>query len=190
MITKELLRKQIIVYENNNNRIKFIAELSTHISNINRALKNLKLDIKADFVWVEQVGIIIVTDKIVSSLDLQTVENYIKNTNQIKADNVKSLHLLQSKSCLKIIEIPYLMENTNTPLFLNVVKSIIKSNHIFNNITIVSRPKVIKVLLRLDMGIIWLDIWNIQSSSRVKGLINRYFNFRSYIAMIWGQIWT
>ena len=50
MITKELLRKQIIVHENNNNRIKFVAELSTHISNINRALRNLKLDIKADFV--------------------------------------------------------------------------------------------------------------------------------------------
>ena len=112
------------------------------------------------------------------------MDNYIKNTNQIKADNVKSLYLLQSKSCLKIIEIPYLMENTNTPLFLDVVESIIKSNHIFNNIAIVSRPKVIKVLLRLDMGIIWLDIWNIQSSSRVKDLINRYFNFRSYITMI------
>ena len=76
------------------------------------------------------------------------------------------------------------MKNMNTPLSLNVVEIIIKSNHIFNNIAIVSRPKVIKVLLRLDMGIIWLDIWNIQSSSRVKDLINRYFNFRSYITMI------
>ena len=143
---------------NNNNRIKFVAELSTHISNINRALKNLKLDIKADFVWVEQAGIIIVTNKIASSLDLQTVENYIKNTNQIEADNVESLYLLQWKSYFKIIEIPYLIEKTNTPLSLNVVESIIKSNHIFNNIAIVSRPRVIKVLPRLDMGIIWLDI--------------------------------
>ena len=157
-MTKGLLRKQIIVPMNNNNRIKFVAELSTHISNINRALKNLKLDIKADFVWVEQAGIIIVTNKIASSLDLQTVENYIKNTNQIEADNVESLYLLQWKSYFKIIEIPYLIEKTNTPLSLNVVESIIKSNHIFNNIAIVSRPRVIKVLPRLDMGIIWLDI--------------------------------
>ena len=50
MMTKGLLRKQIIVPMNNDNRIKFVAELSTHISNINRALKNLKSDIKADFV--------------------------------------------------------------------------------------------------------------------------------------------
>ena len=76
------------------------------------------------------------------------------------------------------------MENMNTPLSLDVVEIIIKSNHIFNNITIVSRPKVIKVLPKLNMDIIWLEIWDIQSSSRAKGLINRYFNVRSYIIMI------
>ena len=59
------------------------------------------------------------------------------------------------------MEILYLVENTNTPLSLDEVESIIKSNYIFNNIAIVSRHRVIKVLLRLDMGIIWLDIWDI-----------------------------
>ena len=72
----------------------------------------------------------------------------------------------------------------NTPLSLNVVEIIIKSNHIFNNIAIVLRPKVIKVLPRLDIDIIWLDNWNMQSNSKEKGLINRYFNVRSYIAII------
>jgi len=76
------------------------------------------------------------------------------------------------------------MKNINTPLSLDVVEIIIKSNYIFNNIAIVSRPKVIKVLPRLDMGIIWLDNWDIQNSSKAKDLINRYFNVRSYIAII------
>lgn len=78
---KEPSRKQIIVPINNNNRIKFVAKLSAHISNINRVLKNIKLDVKADFICLEQADIIIVTNKVTSSLDLQTVENYIKNTN-------------------------------------------------------------------------------------------------------------
>jgi len=78
------------------------------------------------------------------------------------------------------------MENTNTSLSLDVVESIIKNNHIFNNITIMSRPRVIKVLPRSDMAIIWLDIWNTQSSNRAKGLINRCFNVRSYIVTIQG----
>ena len=81
MIMKEPSRKQIIVPINNNNRIKFVAKLSAHISNINRVLKNIKLDVKADFICLEQADIIIVTNKVIFSLDLQTVENYIKNTN-------------------------------------------------------------------------------------------------------------
>jgi len=35
---------------NNNNGIKFVVELNAHISNINRVVKNLKSDIKANFV--------------------------------------------------------------------------------------------------------------------------------------------
>ena len=67
---------------------------------------------------------------------------------------------------------------------VNVVKIIIKNNHIFNNITIISRSRVIKVSPKSDIAIIWLNIWNVQSESKAKGLINRYFNIRSYIATI------
>jgi len=76
------------------------------------------------------------------------------------------------------------MKNMNTSLSLDIVEIIIKSNYIFNNIAIVLRPKVIKVLPKLDMGIIWLDNWDMQSSSKAKDLINRYFNVRSYIVII------
>ena len=50
MTTKELSRKQIIVLINNNNRVRFVAKSSAHLSNINRVLKNLKSDVKAYFV--------------------------------------------------------------------------------------------------------------------------------------------
>ena len=36
------------------------------------------------------------------------------------------------------------------------------------------------------MAIIWVDIWNIQSSSKAKSLINRYFNVGSYITIVRG----
>lgn len=36
------------------------------------------------------------------------------------------------------------------------------------------------------MSIIWIDIWNVQSNTKAKGLINRYFNVGSYIATIRG----
>ena len=48
--TKELSRKQIIVPMSNDNKNRFISNSSAHIGNINRALKNIKLEVKADFV--------------------------------------------------------------------------------------------------------------------------------------------
>ena len=100
-------------------------------------------------------------------------------------NNVKILCLSQSKLYLKIIGIPYLLENTNIPITTDVVKKIIKNNHIFNNIAIALKLRVIKASLKLDIAIIWLNIWDIQSKSKVRGLINRCFNVGSYIMIIW-----
>ena len=63
---------------------------------------------------------------------------------------------------------------------------ILKQNQIFNNINLASKPRVIKVLPKLDMSIIWIDIWDVQSKSKAKGLINQCFNISKYIATIRG----
>lgn len=73
------------------------------------------------------------------------------------------------------------MENTNMPINSSMI---LKNNHIFNNVSLTSKPQVIKVLSKLDMAIVWLDIWNVQSSSKAKYLIYRYFNIGSYITTI------
>ena len=97
-------------------------ESSAHVANINRTLKNVKLEIMADFICSDNRGIIITTNKIVSMLDLQTIERYIKNVNNIKSYYIKALRLLQSKSYLKIIGISYLLEDSNTLISSDVVK--------------------------------------------------------------------
>ena len=74
----------------NNNKLKFMMNSSFHITNINRALKNIKSDIKADFVQSEQTDIIITTNKIAAQLDLQTIEQYVKSTNHIKVEQIKT----------------------------------------------------------------------------------------------------
>ena len=93
-------------------------------------------------------------NKVATSLDLQTIEKYIKETYQINLEKVKASRLSQSKSYLKIIGILHLLKYTNTPISVNVVETIIKNNHIFNNIAIVFRPRIIKVFLKPDMAII------------------------------------
>jgi len=70
MTTKGPLRKQIIVLMGNDNKTKFMALSSNYIANLNKALKNIKLDIIADYAYMDQNGIIIVTNKITSLSDL------------------------------------------------------------------------------------------------------------------------
>ena len=62
---------------------------------------------------------------------------------------------------------------------------ILKQNHIFDNISLASKPRVIKVSPKSDMTIVWLDIWDAQSSVNAKMLINRCFNVGNYITTIW-----
>ena len=138
MTTKGPLCKQIIVLMNSDNIVMFMSSSSNHIININRLLKNIKSECKADYIRVEKSDIIIVINKVILALDLQTMENYIKNSNQIDMDKVETSELPQSKSYLKIISLQYLMKNMNVSITSDVFEKILKNNHIFNNILIVS----------------------------------------------------
>ena len=125
-------------------------------------------------------------NKVAGAFNLQTIEKYMKNSYSVNVSNVDSPRLLQFKSYLKIISISYISEISNLHITSDEIKSIIKVNHIFNNIVLVSKPRIIKVLLKLDIFIIWINIWDVQSGIKAKGLINRYFNVRRYIITIWG----
>ena len=92
-MTKVLSRKQVIIPMSNNNKAKFIECSSSHITNLNKALNNIKSDILIDFFYINQVGITIVTNKVASSLNLQTIEKYVKNTNHIDFDKVNISYL-------------------------------------------------------------------------------------------------
>jgi len=86
------------------------------------------------------------------------IEDYVKNAEHINSDDVEIPYLPQSRSYLKIIGILYLMENTNIFLNSSIVETILKNNHIFNSMVIISESCIIKVSPKSDMTIIWLDI--------------------------------
>jgi len=184
MTTKSPSRKQVIVPINSELSKKFIKDLSLHVTNINHALKEIASKTIVDFIHVEDKGIIITTNNISSNSDLQKIENYIKSSLSSDVEQILSSRLPQSKSYLKIIGISYNSENVNSHISSDNVESILKSNHIFNDIILVSKPCIIKVFPKSDMAIIWIDIWDTQSRSNAKKIINRCFNVRSFIAMV------
>ena len=187
MTTKGPSRKHIIILMSNNNISSFMKNSSLNIANINRELQKAKTDVLVDYVRSDNTGITIITNKVAQQLDLSIIDHYIKNSNDINALQVEDSRLPKSKSYLKIIGIPfYPHSNSQEKLTSSDVKTILKQNHIFDNISLASKPQIIKVSPKSDMAIVWIDIWDVQSGQNAKLLINRCFNVGNYIATIKG----
>jgi len=169
----------------NNIAKEFIKDSSSHIVNINHALKAIKSSMIADFICIENKGIVITTNNVSSGSDLQEIEKYIKNSLSSNTDKVSLARLPQSKLYLKIIGIPFISEKTNSRISSDKIEDIFKNNHLFNNIVLASKPYIIKVSPKSDMAIIWINIWDIQTGSNTKKIINCQFNIGSYIAIVY-----
>jgi len=72
-------------------------------ASINRLLKSIKSKVVVDYIWLDNKGIIVTTNKVVAFSDLNMVEKYIKDLNDINSSNVPKLP--QLKSYLKIFQI-------------------------------------------------------------------------------------
>ena len=165
----------------------FMKNSSQHIANINRELKNSKSDILVDYIRYDSTSILITTNAVGRQSDLSIIDHYIKNSNDVNALQVENSRLPMSKSYLKIIGIPYFPHtNSSEKLTSTDVETVLKQNHIFDNISLASKPRVIKVSPKSDMAIVWIDIWDVQSGKNAKMLINRCFNVGNYIATIRG----
>jgi len=187
MTTKSLSRKQVIISMSRENINSFMKSSSLHVANLNRLLYNAKSEVLTNYIRADSIGIIIVTNKVSQQSDMAIINNYVKSLNDINSLQVDKSRLPKSKSYLKIIGILFFLHaNSQKRLTPNNIEMILKQNHIFNNISLASKPRVIKVSPKSDMSIIWLDIWDVQSGSNAKMLINRCFNVRNYITTICG----
>ena len=187
MTTKGLSRKQVIIPMSGKNVNSFMKNSSLHVANINRSLRNAKSDVLVDYIWSDNSGITVITNKVAQQSDMSIINNYIKNSNDINSLQVEEPLLLKSKSYLKITSIPFFPHaNSQEKLTSNNIEMILKQSHIFDNISLASKPRVIKVSPKSDMSIVWLDIWDAQSGVNAKMLINRCFNIGNYIATIQG----
>ena len=187
MTTKGPSRKHIIIPMSSDNVSSFMKNSSLHVANINRSLWNAKTDVLVDYICSDNTGISVVINKVAQQLDMSIINNYIKNSNDVNSLQVEDTCLPMSKSYLKIIGIPYYpYSDHQTKLTSNDIKNILKQNHIFDNISLASKLRVIKVSPKSDMALVWINIWDVQSGKNAKMLINRCFNIGNFIATIRG----
>jgi len=67
----------------------------------------------------------IVTNKVTFTLDLNTIEKYIKNIEAVNSNDVMSPRIPQSKLYLKILGILYLIEETNILITTDIIERVL-----------------------------------------------------------------
>jgi len=107
----------------NTNRI--IAKSNTYVTNINRLLKDVRSNILADFIHADDKDIVITTNKVATTLDLNIIEKYVKNVDNVDRNEVISSRLSQLKSYLKILDISYYVKDTNLLITSDIVERVI-----------------------------------------------------------------
>ena len=108
--TKGLFRKQIIILMSTNNLEAIIVQANVHIANINRLLKNIKSNVSTNYVYFNNKETIITTNKVAAFSNLNIVEKYIKELDNVDLNDIISLYLSQSKLHLKILEMSYFLK--------------------------------------------------------------------------------
>ena len=181
--TKGLSRKQAIVPVSSNLTKIIMSDTNIHIFQINTHLKNIKSTLCVEFIHPCPGGIFIVTNNVSNLSNLTIIEKHFKSMEGINTNKVLAPRLPQSKSYLKITGIPYIQSDSNKIMSDNVIE-FMKYIEIFENISLATKPRVIKAFPKSDMAIIWFDIWDTQSSSKAKLLINHSFNLGRYITTI------
>lgn len=88
--TKRPLRKQFItlISQNNSNIIR--SNMSFHINDINKYLKDTNSNNSADFIHIDKVGIIVTIYITISDQDIRIIEKAIKNSKKINNNFVES----------------------------------------------------------------------------------------------------
>jgi len=56
------------------------------------------------------------------------------------------------------------------------IEDVLKEIHLFKDVMLASKLCIIKASPKSDMAVVWVDIWNSQSSSLAKNIINHCFN--------------
>jgi len=67
--------------------------LNKHIANINRVLEDIKSNIVTDFIHVDNKSMVITTNKVATNSDLDIIEKYIENIDEVDISKVISSRL-------------------------------------------------------------------------------------------------
>ena len=67
----------------NDNISSFMKNLLAHVTNLNKLLRNAKIEVAVDFIRSESIRLVIVTNKATVQSNLQIIDQYVKKSDDI-----------------------------------------------------------------------------------------------------------
>jgi len=128
-------------------------EANNHVFQINSLLRNIKLLLGAEFIRPCPDRISINTNDVPNLSNLTVIECYLKSIKGAKNDKILVPHLPQSKSYLKITDIPYVQLN-GEKLTSKDITNYFSHLELFKMISLAAKPRIIKVSPKFNMAII------------------------------------
>ena len=114
------------------------------------------------------------TNLVVSVAELEVIKQWLKKVAGLTASTVVEPCLLQSKSFLKILDVPYWGNNSSLPITQAQVEAVIANTFVFKGVVLASHPHIMKASPSSDMSVIWIDIWDFQREPRTRPLLTVY----------------
>ena len=101
-------------------------------------------------------GVSMSTNFVASAAELEVIKQWLKKGAGLKASTVVEPRLLQSKSFLKILGVPYWGNNASIPITQAQVEAVIANTPVFEGVVLASRPRIMKASPSSDMSVIGL----------------------------------
>jgi len=186
MTTHRPTRRQVLIPLDTPIAEVVVANTATAVESYNRGLVEAHSKLRVESVRKAWDGISMSTNFVASVTELEVIKQWLKKVAGLAASTVVEPCLPQSKSFLKILDVPYWGNNSLLSIIQAQVESVIANTSIFEGVVLASRSHIMKASPSSDMSVIWIDIWDSQKGSKGKTFINRSFNFGCHTATVQG----
>jgi len=161
-----------------------VANAASAVKSYNKGLVNARSKLRVESVHKAWNGVSMSTNSVASAAELEVIKQWLKKTAGLGESTEVEPRLSQSKSFLKVLGMPYWDSKSSLPITPAQVAEALSCSPLFESVTLVSMPRIMKVSPSSDMSVIWIDIWDSQKGSKGKTLINRSFNFGRHTATV------
>jgi hypothetical protein len=140
-----------------------------------------KLCIKAIMGTSRVLGFTLITIRVANSRNLKILKLYVGHMLNTTQDF--DLGIPQSKSYLKIVHVPFLLNNS--PIIPELMSEAMKRHELANNFVLASPPRIARNTKDSDSCMVWFDLWDSQNGKRAVPLVNRHINIGGWTSTIW-----